>query len=96
MQEVLELAKAKNVDILILQETHVHCQKEAIKFDKHWGSKGYWSYGISNKQFGVGILFNSQLQHKFMGFNYDPVDRYIVINLTIGEQQFCVINVYAP
>ena len=95
-QEVFELARAKNVDILILQETHVHCQKEAAKFEKDWGLKGYWSYGISNKQCGVGILFNSQLQHKVTGFNYDSVGRYIVINLTIGEQQFCIINVYAP
>ena len=31
-----------------------------------------------------------------MGFNYDPVGRYIVLNLTIGDQQFCIINVYAP
>ena len=95
-QGVFELAKAKNVDILILQETHVHCQKEAAKFEKDWGSKGFWSFGISNKQCGVGILFNSQLQYKVMSFNFDPVGRYIVINLALGEQQFCIINVYAP
>ena len=53
-QGVFELGKAKNVDILILQETHVHYQKEAAKFEKDWGSKGFWSFGISNKQCGVG------------------------------------------
>ena len=95
-QEVFSLSKAKNVDILILQETHVFCRQEALKFEQDWGSKGYWSYSISNKQCGVGILFNTKLQYKVGSFQYDAVGRYIVLNITVGDQQFCIINVYAP
>ena len=32
-QEVFSLSKAKNVDILILQETHVYCRQEALRFE---------------------------------------------------------------
>ena len=95
-QEVFALAKANNVDILLLQETHVHNFKEATLFDQDWGSKGFWGYGISNKQCGVGILFNSHLQYKILNLFHDPVGRYVLVNVEIDGQQFCIINIYAP
>ena len=42
-KEVFALAKAKNVDILFLQETHVHCNKVALEFNQDSGGKGFWS-----------------------------------------------------
>ena len=95
-KEVLALAKAKNVDILFLQETHVHCNKVALEFNHDWGGKGYWSFGASPQSCGFGILFNAQLDYKVHHFYYNPAGHCLVLDVSIGEQTIRHINIYAP
>ena len=52
-------------DFTLLQETYVDRSGKAEKFNKQWGSQGYWYFG-TNKCAGVGIL--TQANSKFKGF----------------------------
>ena len=45
-----------NCDIVLLQETHVSCKKQAKKFEKLWKGECFWSFGIG-KSAGVAIIF---------------------------------------
>ena len=95
-KEVFALAKAKNVDILFLQETHVHCNKVALEFNRDWGGKCYWSFGVSSQSCGVGVLFNIHLDYTVQRFYYDPAGRCLVLDVSIGKQVLRLINIYAP
>lgn len=37
-----------NCDIVLLQEMHVSCKKQAEKFEKLWKGKCVWSFGTGN------------------------------------------------
>ena len=45
-----------NCDVVLLQETHVSCKKQAEKFEKLWKGKCFWSFGIG-KSAGVAVIF---------------------------------------
>ena len=93
--EIFALAKAKNI-VLFLQETHVHYKKIANIFYRDWVSAGFWSYGISNQQCSVGILFHTKLKYKVLSYYHNVVGRYIIVNISIEDQHFCLINIYTP
>ena len=45
-----------NCDVILLQETHVSCKKQAEKFENLWKGKCFWSFGTS-KSAGVAVIF---------------------------------------
>ena len=81
---------------MFLQENHVHNKKTANTFDRDWGSTSFWSYGISNQQCGVGILFNTKLKYKVISYHHDVIGRYVIVNFSLDDQIFSLINIYAP
>ena len=58
--------------------------------------EGFWSYGISNQQCGVGILFNGKLKYKVLSYYHDVIGRFMMVNISIEDQHFCLMNIYAP
>ena len=89
------LIEKENPDILLLQETHVDSLKLGKLIEKKIGGKFFWSYGTNNAR-GVGVYIKSSLNFVFYKFITDPFGRFIVIDAKIHDNDFRIINVYAP
>ena len=50
----------------------------------------------SNHSKGVLILFNEQVQYEVKNSVIDPNGRYVLLELTIQESPFLLLNLYAP
>ena len=80
--------------IVLLQETHsnVNLEKEWLN---DWGGPIYFSHGTTNSR-GVAILIPNTMQVTVNDKVIDTDDRFLSINVDIGEHCFTIINVYAP
>ena len=93
--------KQKSVDLILLQETHCHYNKDVKKWSKAWSHKSkssYWSKGTSRSK-GVAILFSDRLVDK--GFDISNIDidsngRYIKMIIDLDGNKIRVTNIYAP
>ena len=57
------VGKIKKHDIILLEETHRHLEKDTIKWDKEWKGKSIWYKGTSRSK-GVTITKeNNRLQY---------------------------------
>ena len=86
--------KQFNSDFVFLQETHSVRDKEN-KWKVEWGGDVFFSHGESNKK-GVAILINNRLDYKIVEKIDDPEGRFIVLNITVDDIDFVLINFYAP
>ncbi len=95
-KKVFALIKAMNVDILLLQETHCCTVKDRNNFDNDWGSKGIYSFGLSNHECGVAIFFNTNISYEISRFYNDSVGRIVLVNFSFGNDNYSIVNIYAP
>ncbi|KAK3728108.1 hypothetical protein QZH41_014265, partial [Actinostola sp. cb2023] len=82
-------------DFILLQETYVDRSGKADKFNKQWGSQGYWSFG-TNKCAGVGILTRANSKFKVLQFQQDTAGRVMSLLVARDQQVFNLLSVYAP
>ena len=94
--KVLELFKLKEIDIVLLQETHIGCKSEIEEIEKVWGGKTFWSFSKSNESTGVGILINSKIETEIISFQYDVEGRIVLLDFKLNNLEYRIINVYAP
>ena len=93
--------KTRKYDIFFLQETHCHLRKEAIKWGKEWSlslKNSYWSRG-TNRRKGVTVLFGKNYICDNVSIKDQMIDsngRTIKMILDIGQQNYRLINLYAP
>ena len=83
-----------NIDILLLQETHVDTLKLGREIESILGGKMFWSFGLNDSR-GVGIFFSSKCKIDIIRFHHDLEGRLLYIDFDKGEQ-FRIINIYAP
>ncbi len=95
-KKVFALAKANNVDILLLQETHCCNIKDREQFDADWGSKGIYSFSYSSHECGVAIYFNSNISYEISKYYNDTTGRLVLVNFKFGNDNYCIVNTYAP
>ena len=81
-------------DITFLQETY--STPEIINDWKfQWRGEMIFSHG-SNHSRGVLVLINEQLQYEINNIVIDDEGRYILLEMTIQESPFLLLNLYAP
>ena len=93
--DVFNYSKAKNYHIYCLQD--IHCTPNTENFiQTQWGNNNcLFSSGSSNKR-GVAFLFNKHVDviiHKHLS---DPKGNYIIIDITVDNNRFNLINLYGP
>ena len=80
--------------VTFLQETY--STPEIINEWKfQWRGEMILSHG-SNHSRGVLVLFNEQLQYETKNTVIDGEGRYILLEMTIQESPFLLLNLYAP
>ena len=84
----------QKADITFLQET---CSTPEILTDWkfQWRGEMIYSHG-SNHSRGVLVLINEQLQFELKNTVIDDNGRYILLEMTIQDSPFLLLNLYAP
>lgn len=90
--EVIELARSKNIDILVLQETYLHRAGQIRQFDSNFGTRSLWSFGGTGSR-GVGIILMPRYTGSILRHSRDSDGRLLSIDLDCGTR---IVNVYAP
>ena len=60
-----------------------------------WGGKILFAHGFKHSK-GVMILFKPSLNVDFLEITVDKNGRFLVANININQDDFCLVNVYAP
>ena len=93
--DVFNYLKAKNCHIYCLQDVHSTQQTEKF-IQTQWGNTNcLFSSATSNKR-GVAILFNKNLDFTIHNHLIDPKGNYIIIDITVDNHRFTLINLYGP
>ena len=93
-KSILTWIEKQKSDITFLQETY--STPEVINDWKfQWRGEMILSHG-SNHSRGVLVLINEQLQYEIRNTVIDDEGRYILLDMTIQESPFLLLNVYAP
>lgn len=93
-RSVFRWLKNNNVDVCLLQETY---SSESIKhiWRNEWAGNIYWSHG-GNHSRGVAILIRPKLDMECIKEYRDDSGRLLAIKVKIQDQNFTILNVYAP
>ena len=86
--------KEKNIDICLLQETHLQGSTERL-WCQNWGGPIRYSHGSSGAR-GVAILLSKNLDHKIIDSKSDKDGRIIIIQICIRDITYTIANIYAP
>ena len=84
-----------NCDVVLLQESHVSCKRQAEKFEKLWKGKCFWSFGTS-KSAGVAVIFAPNFAGNFICFLFDSNGRILSLLIDFHNLYFNVVNIYSP
>ena len=89
--------KSKKTNVIFLQETHCSSFEQGEAWSREWGSKNdsLWSTCSSNSK-GVAVLFNFECDFEIKNECIDPEGRYIYFDLIINDEEFRLVNIYAP
>ena len=87
------LAKS-SADICFLQETYSTSEVENI-WKKQWKGDMFFSHGTGHSK-GVLILVRDHLDFKLQSVKVDSQGRYILLEATIQDSPFLLLNIYAP
>ena len=90
-------------DIFVIVDTHCHLEKDVLAWGREWSTNkadSIWSKGTQHQK-GVAILINENFrkQHPKLILGKPVIDsngRYIKCFISILEQKFRLIAVYAP
>ena len=74
-----------NFDIVLLQETHVSCPKQAKVFERSWRRKCYWSFG-TGKSAGVTVLLSPNFFGSVERFVFDSDGRILSLLFVFSSQ----------
>ena len=94
---IIWLKKFHKIDtkIIFLQETHT-TEKLETRWKNEWNNQDiYFSHGTSGSK-GVAIILPKNLNCTVNTSYKDPGGRYVALNITIDQNNFCIINCYAP
>ena len=92
--QVVQCLKDKDVDICLLQETHL---TEALNkvWEQEWGGQCFFN-GISSNSTGVSILLNHNRTFKIKQCNIVVEGRMLALELEIDDNAVSIINIYGP
>ena len=86
--------KKNKYDICFIQETYSSNEIENI-WKNEWGGQIVFSHGSSHSR-GVLILIKPGLDAKVVSVHSDNIGRFLLVDATIQDTQFKLVNIYAP
>ena len=92
--KVYTMLKQQQADIFLVQETHC-TESHSQLWQTEWGSTILNAYGTS-RSCGVAVMFNKKRKTQVHQVISDVNGRYIVLDISINNAQFTLINLYAP
>ena len=66
-----------------------------MSFGMEWGGDIFFAHGSKHSR-GVMILFKPSLCKEVTNVMRDKSGRFLIVNTTIGDDEFCFVNIYAP
>ena len=91
-RELFHYLHVEKYEIIMLQETHSVAKSESF-WRAQWGQS--LSHGTNNSA-GVAILISKRCQLEIHYVKIDVDGRYIIMDITIGEQRVTLVNIYGP
>jgi exonuclease III len=92
--KVLNWLSKKNIDIVLLQESHYE-KKDKQSWKEEWKGDIYSSVG-DNRSRGCTILINKNLQYKKISEHKDQEGRWIKLSIEINRIVYDIFNYYGP
>ena len=84
----------QNSDICFLQETY-STEEIENQWKKQWSGDIFFAHG-SNHSRGVAILIRKSFDFKLKSIRSDEEGRYLILETTIQDIPFLLVNIYAP
>ena len=94
-RKIIQELNYSNCDIILLQETHVSCKKQAEEFEILWRGKCLWSFG-TGRSAGVAILFSLNFPGKTIRFLTDSEGRILSLLIDYYNSKLNLVNIYSP
>ena len=89
-----EWSKNQKANVILVQETHF--SDELIPYIRsEWKGEILHSIGTSQSR-GVSIFIHEKLHAEIIDSVIDNNGRYIITNLKINDNVYCITNIYAP
>ena len=92
--KILDYVSKLKADILLLQETHLLQSEEKSLTDPNYNI--IFSSCYNSRQRGVSILVHKRVPFILNGTITDPEGRYIIIQATLFNKLYTIVNLYAP
>ena len=89
------LSYCQQWDIVLLQETHISCLREATSFFQSWPGRCFHSFGDPRSR-GVSVLLSPKVSGAVNGFYHDWAGRVVKVDIDICNVTIRIINIYAP
>ena len=80
--------------ICCLQETYFRAKHTHILKVREW--KKIFHANKNDKKAGVAVLISDKIDFKTKAIKKDKEEHYIVINASIQEEDFTLVNIYTP
>jgi exonuclease III len=93
-QKVMTWLCEKKPDIIMIQESHYE-EKHRKEWKDTWKGEIYASEGRGNSR-GVCTLFKQGFHHKLQEEHKDKQGRWLILLVSINNENFCVANYYGP
>ena len=84
----------QNSDICFLQETY-STEEIENQWKKQWPGDVYFAHGSFHSR-GVAILVLKSFDFKLKSIRFDKEGRYLILETTIQDVPFLLVNIYAP
>lgn len=94
-KKIFHWISKQNVDIFCLQETFLTKELDS-QLKQNWPGKQYHCYSTSSHSRGTTILIKEGLDLENITVKYKGEGRGLMINFTYNNEQFAIINIYAP
>ena len=85
-----------NIDICLLQETHIDNSKFGYSLERKLNYSCFWSFTENSRNKGVGILIKKDSDYHVSNFTFDPFGRYVVVDVIVNDYDIRLVSMYAP
>uniref|UniRef100_A0A3Q1BRK9 exodeoxyribonuclease III n=1 Tax=Amphiprion ocellaris TaxID=80972 RepID=A0A3Q1BRK9_AMPOC len=92
--KIMDYVSKLKADILLLQETHLLQSEEKCLSDSNYSI--IFSSCYNSRQRGVSILVHKRIPFTLNSTVTDSEGRYIIIQATIFNKLYSIVNLYAP
>lgn len=93
-KRILSYLKQHNIDIALLQETHL-TDKEHVKL-KQGGYSHIFFSSFTSQARGVAILLHRNVPFQANSVVKDPLRRFVIVHGLLHSEPITLVNVYGP